>query len=206
MISDLKNEEEKLEKKIELLNDEYAVLGTTFCEQAVSVNIKVRWQKNFIPFDFFDFFDLSAFSDSHLSPSSFIYKRIYELYKDAYSHTAGIKRDIEQASEQSTNLRLKETAQKMLDNRQELINTIKTLNEVKKKNLQELERICSLFGHEIKQRPDCWFDFDFRGRCLKFECKCCGKAIRREEYIKVHSEAKYKGVVTYYCCDCYDSK
>ncbi len=190
MLKDLQHDKEELENQLDALETEYFELASTFCKQkgghtCTSRSVKTSnkplyhtFAGNVYPTEIYS---TCLICGNTNDPQS--------LFKPRKFYEKGSKDVIQKASEQTENLELKETAQRILEIREQFKNIKDKLNE----NSKGFEKICSLFGHDAEITS---YDNE------EFKCKCCGKDLEYIGYINAHHNAKYKGgIVTFHYND-----
>lgn len=176
ILTALKQEKEKLEGEVKAIKTEYSELASTFCMQNrrhafAHLNV-TRESVSFLS----NFLHRTCLVCGCIDVPYFAQRGIY---------LEGSEEIIQEAAEQTENLELKKTAQRILEIPKELESLSEKMNE----NRKAFEEICVLFGHDVegffRVRPN-----DPRYYC---KCKCCGKVIGEFNYVQAHREAKYRG-------------
>lgn len=179
MLRDAQHKKEKLEEELNALKTEYFELASKFCkQQGHTETMRIERILNAPPL-------YHSFLEGDVYPKKIYYTCLVcgcsndpeVLRREPYKE--GSEKVIQKASEQNENLELKQTAQRILEVREQL----KSFGD----NSKDFEEICSLFGHEV--------DCNCIGHVAK--CECCGKELEADEYYDAYRAAKYKGVFPY---------
>ena len=191
MLKALQQEQEKLEEELKALKAEYFEMASIFCKQNgrhTSTCRSVRTSNTPL---------YHSFSRGYVYPTE-TYRTCLVcgstndpklLFGTRRFYQEGSEDAIQKASEQTENLELKKTAQRIFEIREQYKNLADKLNE----NSKGFEEICSIFGHDAEITSHDHEDF---------KCKCCGKEMGYREYINAHHAAKYRGgIVTFYYND-----
>lgn len=187
----LQQEKEQLEEELKALRTEYFELASIFCKQKGRHTYTYRSVRTsntplYHSFSRGNVYPTETYSTCLVcgvttDPELFFKPRGYYHYQS--------EDVIQKASEQTENLNLKKTAQRILEIPEQFKDLANKLNE----NSNGFEEICSLFGHDAEI-----INYD----CETFKCKCCGKKMGYKKYIDAHYAAKYKGgIVPFYYSD-----
>ena len=175
----LQKEDARLEEEKKNLETECFALAHTFCEQKGSHSYIVI--KEARPYGVPRYYSWGGAGVKYYNTTICSICGNSDNPKDFYKN--GCQTAIQEAAEQTENLELKETAKRIL----EIQEQIKKITNKLSVNHSSLERICSLFGHDVKSNK--FFDSQ--------KCECCGYFIGESEYNETYYAAKYKGIVPY---------
>lgn len=168
----LQKEEARLEEEKKNLQTEYLALAHAFCEQnrghilVTGYNKRMRKYTKCIICSEPSFLAYTSGSDN--------------------SYLKTIENVVQGAAEQTENLELRKTAERMFEIREQYKNITDKLHEICK----GLREVCSIFGHDAKRA--------YNDYAEEFYCKCCGSRIGCREYVADHYAAKYKGGIVPY--------
>lgn len=191
MLKALRQEKEKLKEELKALETEYFELASVFCKQngrhaCTLRSVRTSNTPLYHSFHRGDVYPTETYWTCLICGSSNDPKIVF---KPRRFYQKGSENVIQEVFEQTENLELKKTAQRIFEIREQYKNLTDKLNE----NSKGFEEICSLFGHDAKIIG--YDDEDFK-------CNCCGKEMRHAEYIKAHYSAKYRGgIVPFYYAD-----
>ena len=177
-IKALQQEKAELEAEIKTLETEYFELAPVFCKQKGNhsysnativrecipyVSSEFSFRSGGIRYNNISYRTCSICGNSN-NPKSF--------------YQTGCQTAIQEAAEQTENLKLKETAKRILEIQEQLEKLTASLNV----NHSVLLEICSIFGHDAENKSN-----------DHYKCKCCGRKIGYDIYVGTYSLAKYKG-------------
>lgn len=182
-LAELQQKKQELEAQEEALEKEYRDLKRSFCakrgkHETVTRTVRTGHKPLYHSFHRGNVYPTETYYTCLICGQSNDPRRFRDMYVD--NTEKKVDKAIQEAAHSQENPELAKIAQAILD----FPKKEKQLEGERKKLQKEFEEICRLFGHNAEMSSPYSESFD---------CKCCGKHMRYQEYIDAHYKARYGG-------------
>lgn len=182
-LEELQQKKQELAAQKEALEKEYKDLKHSFCAKRGKHEITTRTVRTghkplYHSFQRGDVYPTETYYTCLICGQSNDPRRFRNIYvRDTEKK---VEKAIKEAAQATDNPELAKIAQAILA----FPEKEKQLADEQKKLQKEFEKICRMFGHNAEMSS---------AYSETFDCKCCGKHLRYQEYIEDHYKASYRG-------------